>query len=102
MNTKMKTKTTIVVAAVLLAVAAPALTQASGSAPTDPAFQYTPGDFGVGRKHTANAWCNREIDKLLDETRRCFNAHPASECDALQKKNSKKVGGYIKSSHCAR
>lgn len=71
-------------------------------APPKPGWEYTSEDFGIGRKHTANAWCNRQIDALLEETRRCFNAYPAPSCQDLQQQNSKKMGGYIRSPRCAK
>ncbi len=65
-------------------------------------LQYSEEDFGIGRKHTPNAWCNRQIDKLLEDTRQCVNTHAAGECDTRMKKNSQKMGGYIRSPRCAK
>lgn len=67
-----------------------------------PGWEYTPEDFSVGRKSTANAWCNRQIDKLREEIRTCFNAHAPAECEALQQAGSKKIGSYIRSPRCAK
>jgi hypothetical protein len=100
----MQTKATTLAAAILLLIALPAHSEApqKGAAPSDPNFKFTPEDFGVGRKHVANAWCNRQIDRLLDETRTCFNTQPAKQCEGMQKRNSKKIGGYIKSPRCGK
>jgi hypothetical protein len=78
---------------------APSVTWAAEEAPK-PGWEFTREDFGVGRRHTHNDWCNKKIDALLEETRQCFNAHPAPQCETLQKRNSKKMGAYIKSSRC--
>ncbi len=75
---------------------------AGGSAAPGPNFQFTPEDFGIGRKHTPNTSCNREVDKILEDTRQCFNTRPAAECDDTQKKNSKKIATYTKSPRCAK
>ncbi|GEM_PF-3650675 len=96
----MKTKTICLTLLLLSTLPAHAEAPAPGAAPTDPKFQYSPEDFGVGRRHTGNTWCSRQIDALLEETRTCFNTRPAAECEALQKKNSKKAGNYIKSPRC--
>jgi hypothetical protein len=86
--------------ALLLATTIHAEPPAQGAPPTDPNFKFSKEDFGVGRKHTPNAWCNKQIDKLLDEVRDCFNSNPATECEALKAKNTKKMGGYIKNPRC--
>jgi hypothetical protein len=65
-------------------------------------WEYTPDDFSIGRKHTPNANCNRQIDRLLDEIRSCFNTHPSQECEATQRKNSEKIGQFRKSRRCAK
>src|SRR6185369_5281443 len=70
--------------------------------PSKPAHQWTPEEFGIGHKHTANARCNRAVDKLLEENLHCYNTRPANECEALLKSNSKKMGVYIKSPRCAK
>jgi hypothetical protein len=80
--------------------ATPAQDRPAETAPKPP--QWAPDEFGVGRKHTPNARCNRAIDKLLEENRNCYNTQPAGECEALLKKNSKKMGTYIKSPRCAK
>src|SRR5687767_9920467 len=70
--------------------------------PSKPPIQWAPEEFGVGRKHTVNARCNRAIDKLLEENLACYNSRPAAECETLLKSNSKKMGTYIKSPRCAK
>lgn len=67
-----------------------------------PGWEFTPEDFGVGHKATKNAWCNRQIDALREQTRTCFNARPAPECEGLQKQNADKIGRYIRSPRCAK
>ena len=67
-----------------------------------PGWEYTPEDFGVGHKSTANAWCNRQIDKLRTDILNCFNAHAPAECEKMQQANLKKIGGYIRSPRCAK
>jgi hypothetical protein len=78
----------------------PSVIRAADDAAPKPGWEFTREDFGVGRRHTQNDWCNQKIDALLEETRQCFNTHPAPQCEALQKRNSKKMGTYIKSSRC--
>jgi hypothetical protein len=98
-------RTWIALSLALTMLATPVVSQdrsAGETAPSKPRLQWTPEEFGVGRKHTANARCNRAIDKLLEENLVCYNARPADECETLLKKNSKKMGTYIKSSRCAK
>ena len=65
-----------------------------------PRSDFTPADFGIGRPHTQNRACNREIDRLLDQTRLCFNSHPNGGCDALQQSNSDRIGRLKNSERC--
>jgi hypothetical protein len=51
--------------------------------------------------HTRNAACNREIDRLLDEIRMCFNTRPTGSCDGLQQANSAKTGRIKNSARCS-
>jgi hypothetical protein len=78
--------------------AAPVGADDAPAAKTEPEF--TREDFGIGRKHTGNDWCNRKVDELLEKTRQCFNTRPDKECDAVQKANSKKMGVYLRSPRC--
>jgi hypothetical protein len=65
-----------------------------------PRTDFAPADFGIGRPHTRNQACNREIDRLLDQTRLCFNSHPDGGCDALQQTNSDHIGRLKNSERC--
>lgn len=67
-----------------------------------PRTDFTQADFGIGRPHTRNQACNREIDRLLNETRLCFNTHPDGGCDALQQSNSDRIGRLKNSERCQR
>jgi hypothetical protein len=67
-----------------------------------PRTDFTPADFGIGRPHTRDQACNREIDRLLNETRLCFNSHPDGGCDALQQSNSDRIGRLKNSERCQR
>lgn len=63
---------------------------------------FSPEEFGIGRKHTPDRACNYEIDQLLDETRRCYNSHPSNGCERLQEANAAKIGRLKNSERCAR
>jgi len=63
---------------------------------------FTPEEFGVGRPHTANAACNREIDRLLDATRLCFNSRPETECNRLQEANAQTIARLKGTARCRR
>lgn len=63
---------------------------------------FSPEEFGIGRKHTPDRACNVDIDQLLDETRRCFNSRPSSACERLQEANAAKIGRLKNSERCAR
>jgi hypothetical protein len=80
---------------------APATPAAPTAAPK-PGWEYTPEDFNIGHKTTANARCNREIDKLREEIRSCFNARAPAECEGVRQANMKKIGVYIRSPRCAK
>lgn len=67
-----------------------------------PGWEYSPEDFSIGHKTTANARCNREIDKLREEIRDCFNARAPAECEGIRQTNTKKIGVYIRSPRCAK
>jgi hypothetical protein len=98
-------RTRIALALALAVLAPPVLPQerpAAEPAPPKSRPQWEPEEFGIGRKHTANARCNRAIDKLIAENLACYNARPAGECETLLKQNSKKMGVYIKSPRCAK
>lgn len=63
---------------------------------------FAPEEFGIGRPHTPDRACNREIDQLLDETRRCYNNPPPGGCERLQEANAAKIGRLKNSERCAR
>ena len=65
-----------------------------------PRTDFAPADFGIGRPHTKNAACNREIDQLLETVRLCFNTRPGGSCDALQQENSGKISRIKNSLRC--
>ncbi|HJX19240.1 MAG TPA: hypothetical protein VJ437_13750 [Acidiferrobacterales bacterium] len=67
---------------------------------TPPRTDYTPEDFGIGRKHTKNNTCNREIDQLLEQVRLCYGSRPITECEVLQRGNSDKIGRLKNTSRC--
>jgi len=69
--------------------------------PTKPRTDFAPEDFGIGKQHTPNAACNREIDALLDATRLCFNQGARPECDALQTRNSRDISRLKGMRRCA-
>jgi hypothetical protein len=90
--------------AVLLAGAAGCKQKPPPDAPsrTPPRTDFTPAEFGVGRAHTKNAACNREIDQMLEEVRHCYNTRPAAECDVLQRADAEKTARLKNSRHCSR
>ncbi len=63
---------------------------------------FTPEEFGVGRPHTRNAACNREIDRLLDATRLCFNSRPEAECNRLQAQHAETIARLKGTARCRR
>lgn len=68
--------------------------------PTQQRTDFAPEDFGVGRPHTRNASCNRQIDRLLDEVRLCFNSGKGPACDPLQQDNSGRIERIKNSAAC--
>lgn len=68
--------------------------------PTVPRSDFRPEEFGIGRPHTKNAACNREIDRLLDEVRRCFNERPGENCERLQQLQSQHIGRLKNRARC--
>jgi hypothetical protein len=69
---------------------------------TPPRTDFVPEDFGVGRAHTKNAACNREIDQMLDQVRLCYNSRSTAECDLLQRSESEKIARLKNSRRCSR
>lgn len=70
--------------------------------PTVPRTDFGPEEFGIGRPHTTNQACNREIDFLLDEVRRCFNERPGENCARLQQQRSQEIARFKNSARCQR
>lgn len=68
---------------------------------TPPRTDFSREDFGIGRKHTKSASCNREIDQLLENLRLCYASRPIAECEILQRGNSDKIGRLKNSSRCS-
>jgi hypothetical protein len=69
---------------------------------TPPRTDFAPAEFGIGRAHTMDAACNREIDQLLDQVRRCYNSRPTAECEVLQRGNSDQITRLKNSARCSR
>lgn len=95
----------LAIGALLLIAAIPAC---KPKPPPDAAVSHTvqrrdfaPEEFGIGREHTPDRACNRQIDQILDETRRCYNNPPAGGCERLQEANAAKIGRLKNSERCA-
>lgn len=69
---------------------------------TPPRTDFTPEEFGIGRKHTPDAACNREIDQMLEQVRQCYNTRPMAECDRLRSADSDKIARMKNSTRCRR
>lgn len=69
---------------------------------TPPRTDFTPEEFGIGRKHTPDAACNREIDQMLEQVRLCYNSRPMDECDRLRSADSDKIARMKNSTRCRR
>lgn len=64
---------------------------------------YSPEEFGIGRRHTPDRSCNRDIDKLLDKIRLCYKAKGVSgKCDTVQQQSNRKIKKLKHSLRCAR
>ena len=64
---------------------------------------YDPEEFGIGRNHTRDSACNRDIDQLLDEIRLCYKERgTATKCEVVQERNSEKIKRLKNSVRCAR
>jgi hypothetical protein len=65
--------------------------------------EYDPEEFGIGRQHTRDQACNRDIDRLLDEIRLCYKElGTAARCEVVQERNSEKIKRLKNSVRCAR
>lgn len=64
---------------------------------------YTKEEFGIGRRHTPDRKCNKEIDYLLNKIRLCYQNNGISNtCDNVQKKSNNRIGKLKNSVRCAR
>lgn len=63
---------------------------------------FTPEEFGIGRKHTPDTACNREIDQMLEQVRQCYNTRPTAECDRVRSAHSDKIARMKNSTRCRR
>lgn len=92
-----------VLLAVILASVAACKQKAPPDAPshTPPRTDFAPEDFGVGRAHTKNTVCNREIDLMLERMRRCYNTQATAECDTLRRAESDKITRLKNSRRCS-
>ncbi len=61
---------------------------------------FSPEEFGIGRPHTRNTRCNREIDRLLEQIRECVNKNSGADCDTLQQTNNDRITRLENSLHC--
>jgi hypothetical protein len=68
---------------------------------TLPRTDFSPEEFGIGRKHTKSAACNLEIDELLEQLRRCYAARPTAECDVMQRDSSDRIARLKNTSRCS-
>jgi hypothetical protein len=93
---------TLFLVVALLAVAGCEQPASEAPSPTPHRTDFAPEDFGVGRTHTKNAGCNREIDQLLVGVRDCYNTRPTAECDRLRRTISDKIGRLKNSTRCSR
>jgi hypothetical protein len=66
-----------------------------------PRNDFAPEEFGIGRAHTKNFACNREIDGYLEEIRRCYNTHNMEACEGLQRQRTDKINRLKNAAHCA-
>jgi len=74
-----------------------------GKAHTVQRTDYAPEEFGIGRRHTPDQGCNRDIDQLLNEIRLCYQKHGVGKsCDAVQQRNSQKITKLKNTVRCAR
>lgn len=63
---------------------------------------FTPEEFGIGRQHTRDHACNRDIDQLIDAVRICYNTRTEAECVVLQEQHSGRIARLKNSLRCQR
>lgn len=67
-----------------------------------PRMDFAPEEFGIGRAHTPSQTCNRQIDALLEEVRRCYNERGGAGCQALQQNRNQRIAQIKNSARCRR
>ncbi len=67
-----------------------------------PRMDFGQEEFGIGKAHTPNHACNRQIDALLDEVRRCYNTRGDAGCQSLQQNRNQRIARIKNSAHCRR
>lgn len=67
-----------------------------------PRMDFSPEEFGIGKAHTPNATCNRQIDALLDEVRRCYNTRGDTDCQSLQQNRNQRITQIKNQIRCRR
>lgn len=96
-------RTTFIIMCILLGLGACKKDPPVESKPVEQRTDYTPEEFGIGRRHTPVSACNRDIDALLNEIRLCYkNSGISKKCDLLQKDNSDRIKRHKNSIRCAR
>jgi hypothetical protein len=74
-----------------------------GKSHTVPRTDYAPEEFGIGRQHTPDKACNREIDQLLEGVRQCYKGGGTfDKCEVIRQKNSAQIKRLKNSVRCAR
>lgn len=67
-----------------------------------PRMDFAPEEFGIGKAHTPSQACNRQIDALLEEVRRCYNTRGDAGCQALQQNRNQRITQLKNSVRCRR
>lgn len=67
-----------------------------------PRMDFGPEEFGIGKAHTPNPACNRQIDALLDDVRRCYNTRGDAGCQSLQQNRNQRIAQIKNSARCRR
>ena len=75
---------------------------AADTARIKPRMDFAPEEFGIGKAHTPNQACNRQIDTLLEEVRRCYNTRGDQGCQSLQQNRNQRIAQLKNSVRCLR
>ncbi|OGI41611.1 MAG: hypothetical protein A2140_00160 [Candidatus Muproteobacteria bacterium RBG_16_62_13] len=67
-----------------------------------PRMDFGPEEFGIGKTHTPNQTCNRQIDALLDDVRSCYNTRGDAGCQSLQQNRNRRIAQIKNSARCRR